>query len=79
MLLRWAMFAGVINRQMVISCHPVIVAGQRGVAAGFGSLDAARRFLAGRGFQAGFIYRHNGRDWDKVLEEPPSEPRPRRR
>ena len=63
------MFAGMINRQWVISCHPVIVAGQQGVAAGFDSVDAARRFLAGRGLGAGVIYRHNGRDWDKQTVE----------
>jgi hypothetical protein len=63
------MFAGTINRQVVISCHPVIVAGQKGVAAGFGSLDDARRFLTGRGFRSGCIYRHNGSDWDKVEED----------
>ncbi len=69
------MFSGVINRQVILSCHPVIVASQRGVAAGFDSLEAARHFLAGRGFRAGFIYRHNGRDWDKIAEEPPPERR----
>ena len=72
------MFAGVINRQLVISCHPVIVSGERGVAAGFGSLEAARPFREGRGFGAGFIYRHNGRDWDQVAEGP-SVPLPARR
>jgi hypothetical protein len=72
------MFAGVINQQLVISCHPVIVSGEQGVAAGFGSLDAARHFLEGRGFKAGFIYRHNGRDWDKVAPDP-SLPPPARR
>jgi hypothetical protein len=71
------MFAGVINRQVVISCHPVIVAGQRGVAACFGSVEAAQRFLTGRGLHAGFIYRHNGRDWDKVASGPPGESPPR--
>ena len=72
------MFAGVINRQVVISCHPILVAGPGGVAAGFGSLEAARSFLAGRGFQAGCIYRHNGRDWDKVETDPSPGPTARR-
>ena len=60
------MFAGVINRRLVFSCHPFFVVCQKGVAAAFASFEAAERFLDGQGFRAGFVYRHNGRDWDKV-------------
>jgi hypothetical protein len=60
------MFAGVINRRLVFSCHPFFVVCQKGVAAAFASFEAAQGFLNGQGFRAGFIYRHNGRDWDKI-------------
>ena len=60
------MFAGVVNRQVIYSCHPVFVVCPKGVAAAFANLDAARRFVAGRGFRAGLIYRHDGLDWYKV-------------
>jgi hypothetical protein len=60
------MFAGVVNRQVIYSCHPVFVVCPKGVAAAFASLEAARRFVAGRGFRAGLIYRHDGSDWYKV-------------
>jgi len=57
------MFAGVVNRQILYSCHPVFVVCPKGVAAAFASLDAAQRFVAGRGFRSGQIYRHDGSDW----------------
>ncbi len=60
------MFAGVVNRQIFFSCHPVLVLCPVGVAAAFATLEAAQRFLAGRGFRAGLIYRHDGSDWYKV-------------
>jgi hypothetical protein len=60
------MFAGLINRRLVFSCHPFFVVCQKGVAAAFTSFEAAHVFLNGQGFRAGFIYRHNGTDWDKV-------------
>jgi|MudIll2142460700_1097286.scaffolds.fasta_scaffold1010277_2 hypothetical protein len=60
------MFAGVVNQQILYSCHPVLVVCPKGVAAAFASLDAARRFVAGRGFRSGLIYRHDGSDWYKV-------------
>jgi len=60
------MFAGVVNRQIIYSCHPVFVVCPKGVAAAFASLDAARRFVAGRGFRSGLIYRHDGLDWYMV-------------
>ena len=60
------MFAGVVNQQILYSCHPVLVVCPKGVAAAFASLDAARRFVAGRGFHSGLIYRHDGSDWYKV-------------
>jgi len=60
------MFAGVVNQQVIYSCHPVFVVCPKGVVAAFASLDAARRFVAGRGFRSGLIYRHDGSDWYKV-------------
>jgi hypothetical protein len=60
------MFAGMVNRQIIYCCHPVLVVCPKGVAAAFATLDAARRFVAGRGFRAGLIYRHDGLDWYKV-------------
>jgi len=60
------MFAGVVNRQILYSCHPFFVVCPKGVAAAFASLDAAQRFVAGRGFRSGLIYRHDGSDWYKV-------------
>jgi hypothetical protein len=68
------MFAGVINRRLVFSCHPFFVVCQKGVAAAFHTFEAAQRFLSGQGFRAGFIYRHNGRDWDKVDTRPWTDP-----
>ena len=67
--LAW-MFAGMINRRLVISCHPFFVVCPKGIAAEFATLDSAERFLAARGFGAGCIYRHNGRDWDKLEQNP---------
>jgi hypothetical protein len=64
------MFAGVINRRLVFSCHPFFVVCQKGVAAAFASFEAAQGFLHSQGFRAGLIYRHNGRDWDKVEFRP---------
>jgi hypothetical protein len=67
--LAW-MFAGMINRRFVISCHPFFVVCAKGIAAEFATLECAERFLSGRGFGAGCIYRHNGRDWDKLEKNP---------
>ena len=64
---------GVINKQVVYCCHPVLVVCARGVTCGFSNEASARSFLAGRGFRAGNIYRHNGRDWDKLETEPTRE------
>ena len=64
------MYAGVINRQVVFCCHPVVVVGRSGVAASFSVVDAAFRFLVQRGFGYGTVYRHNGSDWDKVDFDP---------
>jgi hypothetical protein len=64
------MFAGMINRRFVISCHPFFVVCSKGIAAEFATQDCAERFLSGRGFGAGCIYRHNGLDWDKVENNP---------
>jgi hypothetical protein len=64
------MFAGLINRRLVFSCHPFFVVCQKGVAAAFNSSEAAHLFLKGQGFRAGFIYRHNGKDWDKIEFKP---------
>ena len=61
---------GVINKQIVYCCHQVFVLCSKGVAAGFSRLEDAQRFLAGREFRSGFIYRHNGSDWDKVEDAP---------
>ena len=60
------MFAGVVNQQIIYSCHPFFVVCSTGVAGAFASLEAAHRFVAGRGFRAGLIYRHDGSDWYKV-------------
>ncbi len=60
------MFAGLVNRQIIYSCHPVFVVCPKGVVAAFADLDAAQRFVAGRGFRSGLIYRHDGSDWYKV-------------
>jgi hypothetical protein len=67
--LAW-MFAGLINRRLVLSCHPFFVVCAKGIVAEFATLDGAERFLSGRGFGAGCIYRHNGRDWDKLERNP---------
>lgn len=64
------MYAGVINRQVVFCCHPVVVVGKRGVAASFQTVDDALRFLVARGFGTGAVFRHNGSDWDKVAVDP---------
>lgn len=64
------MYVGVINRRLVCSAHPFIVVCHGGVAAGFATLEAARKFLAPRGFRAGLIYGHTGRDWDMVESDP---------
>ena len=64
------MYAGVINRQVVFSCHPVVIVGRTGVAASFGDVDEAMRFLLQRGVKFGAVYRHSGSDWDKVEFDP---------
>lgn len=64
------MYAGVINRQIVFCCHPVVVVSGSGVAASFSDVEEALRFLAKRGFGFGTVYRHNGSDWDKVEVDP---------
>jgi len=64
------MFAGVIESKIIYCCHPVIVVGKSGVAASFGDVDAALRFLMERGFGFGAVYRHTGSDWDKVEVDP---------
>ncbi len=64
------MFAGLMKCRLVISCHPFIVVCPKGIAAEFAKLETAERFLSNRGFAAGCIYRHNGRDWDKLEQNP---------
>ena len=64
------MFAGLINRRIVISCHPFFVVCAKGIVGEFSSQEGAERFLSGRGYGAGCIYRHNGRDWDKLEKNP---------
>jgi hypothetical protein len=67
--LAW-MFAGLINRRLVIACHPFLVVCAKGIAAEFETQEGAENFLVGRGFAGGCIYRHNGRDWDKLEQNP---------
>lgn len=64
------MYGGVINRQVVYCCHPVVVMGKTGVAASFADLNEALKFLMSRGFKSGAVYRHSGSDWDKVDYSP---------
>jgi hypothetical protein len=63
-------YAGVINKQVVYCCHPVVVVGKTGVAASFAVVDDALRFLVKRGFGLGSVYRHNGLNWDMVEVDP---------
>jgi len=64
------MFAGVINRQVVFCCHPVVVLGPSGVAASFDNEEDALRFVIGRGPPLGTVYRHNGSKWDMPKVDP---------
>jgi hypothetical protein len=60
------MYSGIINREVVFCCHPVVVIGKTGVAASFETEDDALRFLIGRGLRAGAVYRHDGSKWDRL-------------
>lgn len=64
------MYGGVIKGRIVYCCHPVVVVGRSGVAASFGDVDEALRFLAKRGFGFGVVYRHSGSNWDRVEVDP---------
>jgi hypothetical protein len=64
------MYGGVIRDRIVYCCHPVVVVGSSGVAASFGDVDEALRFLAKRGFGFGAVYRHSGSNWDRVIVDP---------
>ena len=64
------MYAGVINQQIVYCCHPVVIIGRTGMAASFGDVEDALRFLMKRGFGLGTVYRHSGSNWDKVDVDP---------
>lgn len=64
------MYVGVINQQIVYCCHPVVIIGRSGMAASFGNLEDAHRFLLKRGFGLGLVYRHSGSNWDKVEVDP---------
>jgi hypothetical protein len=67
------MFVGVINKQIVCSCHPVFVlCSNEGVAAEFPNLESARRFLQDRGFVTAAVYEHNGWDWRKLHSRLPA-------
>jgi hypothetical protein len=63
-------YAGIINRQMVFCCHPIVVMGRHGVAASFSSQEEAFRFLVTRGFSVGTVFRHSGSNWDKLEIDP---------
>jgi len=64
------MYGGVIKDRIVYCCHPVVVVGGSGVAASFGDVDDALRFLAKHGFGYGVVYRHSGSNWDRVDVDP---------
>jgi hypothetical protein len=64
------MYVGVINRQVVFCCHPVLVIANSGVSGSFETEDDALRFMFRRGWPLGVVYRHDGMKWDRVPVDP---------
>jgi len=63
------MFAGRIGDKIVMSDHPILAVDGEQILFAFANVDDATRFLRKEGNHNTTIFRHNGKDWDRV-EEP---------
>ena len=60
------MFAGRIGEKVVMSDHPVLAVDGGQILFAFDNVDEATGFLLKEGSDTTSIFRHNGRDWDKL-------------
>jgi hypothetical protein len=60
------MFAGRIGEKVVMSDHPVLAVDGGQILFAFDTVDDATGFLLKEGSDTTSIFRHNGRDWDKL-------------
>jgi len=60
------MFAGRIGENVVVSDHPVLAVDGGQILLAFDNIDEATSFLLKEASDTTTIFRHNGRDWDRV-------------
>jgi hypothetical protein len=58
-----AMFAGMLHQQMVYASHPVIVVESEQVCGAFGSVEAAEKFIVGKGSYCAVVYTLRDSNW----------------
>ena len=61
-----SMFAGRIGENVVMSDHPVLAVEGEQILLAFDNIDEAMSFLRKEAIDTTTIFRHNGRDWDRV-------------
>ena len=61
-----SMFAGRIGENVVVSDHPVLAVDGEQILFAFNDIDEATSFLLREATDTTTIFRHNGRDWDRV-------------
>ena len=60
------MFAGRIGEKVVMSDHPILAVDGEQILFAFDNVDDATGFLLKEGSDTTTLFRHNGKDWDKV-------------
>jgi hypothetical protein len=65
------MFAGTIDNQTIIADQPVLVVDGESVLNSFSRIQEARIYLSRAKSDTAMIFRHNGLNWDVILQEDP--------
>ena len=61
-----SMFAGQIGEKVVMSDHPILAVDGEQILFAFDNVDDATGFLLREATDTATIFKHNGKDWDKV-------------
>jgi len=67
------MFAGRIGEKVVVSDRPILAVDGEQILFAFDNVEDATGFLLKEATDTATIFRHNGRDWDK-MDRPDPQP-----
>jgi len=65
------MFAGRIGEKVVVSDRPILAVDGEQILFAFDNVEDATGFLLKEATDTATIFRHNGRDWDKMVRPDP--------